>query len=186
MYETRRDVLLDAAGHLFVEKGMAATTIDDIVARAGVAKGTFYHYFKDRAAMIDALRERYVEHFLAAAETAVAARPEGDWTGRLAAWLDTTVRGYLSSYALHDVLFHEPTVTHRHPMGQVPIVRHLAALLADGAAAGVWDVEDDVATAVVIFHGLHGVVDEAIVTGGDTTDIARRAAKLFAKMVRRD
>ena len=35
--------LLDAAAALFVEKGVAATSIEDIAERAGVAKSTFYH-----------------------------------------------------------------------------------------------------------------------------------------------
>lgn len=34
-------MLLDAT--LFMEKGVVATTVDDIAARAGIAKGTFYH-----------------------------------------------------------------------------------------------------------------------------------------------
>ncbi len=54
----QRDVrlasLLDSAASLFVEKGVTATSIEDIAERAGVAKGTFYHYFHDRAAMLAA------------------------------------------------------------------------------------------------------------------------------------
>jgi AcrR family transcriptional regulator len=44
----KRDLLLTAAFDLFVEKGPGSTAIDDIVRRAGVAKGTFYLYFRDR------------------------------------------------------------------------------------------------------------------------------------------
>jgi AcrR family transcriptional regulator len=44
----KRDILLAAAFDLFVEKGPGGTAIDDIVRRAGVAKGTFYLYFHDR------------------------------------------------------------------------------------------------------------------------------------------
>jgi AcrR family transcriptional regulator len=44
----KRDLLLSAAFDLFVEKGPGSTAIDDIVRRAGVAKGTFYLYFRDR------------------------------------------------------------------------------------------------------------------------------------------
>ena len=52
--ELRSNEILDAAASLFVEKGVASTSIDDIVERAGVAKGTFYHYFSDRTGMLDA------------------------------------------------------------------------------------------------------------------------------------
>lgn len=48
----KRDLLLAAAFELFVEKGPGETAIDDIVRRAGVAKGTFYLYFRDRAEIL--------------------------------------------------------------------------------------------------------------------------------------
>lgn len=48
----KRDLLLAAAFELFIEKGPGETAIDDIVRRAGVAKGTFYLYFRDRAEIL--------------------------------------------------------------------------------------------------------------------------------------
>ena len=44
-----RDALLDAAEMLFGSEEISEVTIDDIVARAGVAKGTFYNHFVDKA-----------------------------------------------------------------------------------------------------------------------------------------
>ena len=40
--------LFTTAFELFTTKGLAKTTISDIVDQAGVAKGTFYLYFKDK------------------------------------------------------------------------------------------------------------------------------------------
>lgn len=44
----RKYDLLTAAADIFVEKGLHDTKISDIVARAGVAQGTFYLYFKNK------------------------------------------------------------------------------------------------------------------------------------------
>jgi len=44
----KRESLLDTAFKLFTEKGIHNTSIADIVEQAGVAKGTFYLYFKDK------------------------------------------------------------------------------------------------------------------------------------------
>lgn len=44
----KKDSLLDAAFGLFMENGFHKTSISDIVNQAGVAKGTFYLYFKDK------------------------------------------------------------------------------------------------------------------------------------------
>jgi len=45
--------LYDAAYELFTTKGINDTAINDIVKKAGVAKGTFYLYFKDKYHIID-------------------------------------------------------------------------------------------------------------------------------------
>jgi AcrR family transcriptional regulator len=44
----KKDALFSTAFELFTTKGLAKTTISDIVDKAGVAKGTFYLYFKDK------------------------------------------------------------------------------------------------------------------------------------------
>lgn len=44
----KRDSLLESAFSLFTSKGINKTSISDIVEKSGVAKGTFYLYFKDK------------------------------------------------------------------------------------------------------------------------------------------
>ena len=51
----KESTLLETAFHLFTGKGFAKTTISDIVQQAGLAKGTFYLYFKDKYDLRDKL-----------------------------------------------------------------------------------------------------------------------------------
>ena len=44
----KKDALFNTAFELFTTKGTNKTTISDIADKAGVAKGTFYLYFKDK------------------------------------------------------------------------------------------------------------------------------------------
>lgn len=44
----KKDALFNTAFDLFTTKGLNQTSISDIVSQAGVAKGTFYLYFKDK------------------------------------------------------------------------------------------------------------------------------------------
>lgn len=53
--EARPHELTTAALSLFVEKGYAATKLDDIAARAGVSKGTLYLYFDSKEALFKAV-----------------------------------------------------------------------------------------------------------------------------------
>ncbi len=49
------NTLLQTAFDLFTGKGFAKTTVSDIVNQAGLAKGTFYLYFKDKYDLRDKL-----------------------------------------------------------------------------------------------------------------------------------
>ena len=51
----KKEALFNTAYELFTTKGINATAISDIVEKAGVAKGTFYLYFKDKYDLRDRL-----------------------------------------------------------------------------------------------------------------------------------
>jgi len=66
--DVRLNEILDAAELLFIAKGYEQTTINDILAKVGIGKGTFYHYFKSKEEVMDAVIERMVESLKAAAK----------------------------------------------------------------------------------------------------------------------
>jgi len=51
----RRQAIIDAAMDEFIARGYAATRLDDVARRAGVAKGTIYLHFKDKEALFQEL-----------------------------------------------------------------------------------------------------------------------------------
>ncbi|WP_371818050.1 TetR/AcrR family transcriptional regulator [Bradyrhizobium sp. CCBAU 53421] len=51
----RRAAIINAAMDEFIARGFAATRLDDVAKRAGVAKGTLYLYFKDKESMFEEL-----------------------------------------------------------------------------------------------------------------------------------
>ncbi len=62
--EVRRGAILEAALAEFAERGFAAARLDDVAARAGVAKGTLYLYFKSKEALFEALIRNAVSPLL--------------------------------------------------------------------------------------------------------------------------
>ena len=72
--EATRDLLISTAREFFTEHGYAATSIDDIIQRAGVAKGALYHHFSGKdelfRAVYDAVQAEAVARVMAAAMTA--------------------------------------------------------------------------------------------------------------------
>ncbi|MDQ8730217.1 TetR/AcrR family transcriptional regulator [Bradyrhizobium sp. LHD-71] len=169
--EIRREELIDAAQALFLSKGFDATSVDEIVRAADVAKGTFYFYFKTKDEVLQALRTRFIEGFCSRVEAAVERCAADDWTGRLDAWIEAGVNGYLDEFKLHDLVFHEFHPSNRRMKHDNPVIVHLRALIEGGARARAWSVKHPHLTAVMLFNALHGAVDDAIVS---PTKVARK------------
>ncbi|MDO8755900.1 MAG: TetR family transcriptional regulator [Polaromonas sp.] len=53
-----RHRLLDAAEHVFSEKGVSRTSLHDIALAAGVSRGAIYWHFKNKADLFNAMMER--------------------------------------------------------------------------------------------------------------------------------
>lgn len=56
--EQTRENILNAAIGLFADKGVTATTLEDIAAAAHVTRGAIYWHFKNKLEIFDALHER--------------------------------------------------------------------------------------------------------------------------------
>lgn len=60
-----RNALMDAAEALILDQGFSATSIDRLIERAGVTKGTFFHHFPSKGDLARALVDRYAAADLA-------------------------------------------------------------------------------------------------------------------------
>jgi AcrR family transcriptional regulator len=177
---------MDAALHLFLDQGVATTTIEQITVGAAVAKGTFYLHFSSKEDVLIALRERFVRGLFDAVDTAVAERPNDDWRGRLEAWATAIINAYFDSIRLHDIVFHEFKPHSRAEHSDNVLVTHLAALLDAGTKAGAWQVEDSRFMAVFLFHGFHGIVDDVVVVEKRVNRgrLGKKLAEVFFRAVR--
>ena len=182
----RREDLLDAGLAVFREKGVRAATVEDVTTRAGVAKGTFYLYFKTKEELGAALRERFALDMLRTAEGVLAGLEADDWEARAEALVRSVVTFSLERRELAELVFHGLP-----PAGDGDLViaseRKVLALFRDtaarGAAAGRFDVRDPETTAALLFHGLHGVMMD-LAHQPDDAD-AERLVAAAAELLRR-
>jgi TetR/AcrR family transcriptional regulator, transcriptional repressor for nem operon len=63
--ESTRERLVAASERLIVRQGYAGTTVDDVLAATGLTKGAFFHHFRSKAELAQAVLERYAENDLA-------------------------------------------------------------------------------------------------------------------------
>lgn len=76
--ERRRETILETAAAVFAEKGYQRATVKEIAARAGIAPGTIYLYFKNKRDLLLAISDRLI------------AQPVGQALAKVA-YLDTEV-----------------------------------------------------------------------------------------------
>ena len=60
-YHERKNEILNTAQELFFTKGYKQTSVESIIKKVGVAKGTFYYYFKSKEDLLDKLVNRMTD-----------------------------------------------------------------------------------------------------------------------------
>lgn len=176
--EMRRQELVDAALNAFSAKGVAATSVDDIVRAAGVAKGTFYLYFTTKDDAVTAVAEQMVE--------AVATRIEADLTTvdrspveRLVA-IGGAMRQVGGKRHERELIktFHQPENRAVHDrMSERAFARLtplIAGIIADGIELGLFrpvDPRRAAAYVMACFGSLHEVVTEPVQLPAATAEL---------------
>ena len=59
--EKRKQELLKIAYDMFLSRGYENTSVDDIIAKAQIAKGTYYYYFPSKEKMLEDVIEMMIE-----------------------------------------------------------------------------------------------------------------------------
>lgn len=113
--DAKRTAMMQAAVHVFAEKGYHSATVRDVVQAADVAIGTFYFYFPDKETLFVHLYEETADFLLQTIGQAMA--------GRLT--LSQQVYAGLSAYM--NIAVYEPAVVQLLLVGGVGTVPSLTA-----------------------------------------------------------
>ena len=84
-----RERIVGTAADLIGERGVAETSLDDVIGRAGVSKSQLYHYFDDREALLRAVVAYNTDGVLAAQEPHLGSLDS--WSS-IRAWFDSLVQ----------------------------------------------------------------------------------------------
>jgi AcrR family transcriptional regulator len=136
-----REHLVAVARQRFSEQGYAATSIEDIVQRAGVAKGALYHHFSGKDALFRAVYEAVLADVVSAVMAAASAEQE-PWASvraGLAAFLDASLDpGFRRIVILESVSVLQPEVREAEiGQAELPMLRTVLTPLAGAALPGV-------------------------------------------------
>lgn len=132
--QQRTDALIEAGLELFLARGVANVSIDDIARAGGMAKGNFYRYFDDKGALVDAILAPLASEVRTAMRKCAVAigRAENDQQldGAYAVLAADLAQAALPRLPVVQLYLQENRAPH-HPSGAG--VKALAAEMSDGA-----------------------------------------------------
>ena len=146
--------ILEAAEEVLRRHGPAKANVVDVARTLGVSHGSVYRHFPSKAALRDAVTERWLAEI--SEPLGAVAAGSGRPTERLAGWLDTLV-GSKRRKALNDpelfATYVELTADARDVVRAhvETLVDQLARIIADGVAEGDFVTEDASAAARAVF-----------------------------------
>ena len=153
-----RTLLIETAAQLFSTQGYDRTSVESIIAKAGVSKGAFYHHFSSKDEMLDAVTSQLDAEAADAIRAAVGERSIGA-LARLNRFFVTSRSWSLTHFSLVremiDVLFREENVRMRRKV-EVHAAALIEPLLADiirqGNEEGVFDLSEPEESARMILQ----------------------------------
>ena len=173
--------ILDVAAALFLSKGLEATTVDEIVAAASIAKGTFYHHFASKTALIDALRLTVISDFEEHLESRLAQCPPGDISLKLDVWVRAVCEGYILMIPRHQLAFSDKE--YHWTVSDAKFSQCLVSILKQGNKEGCWLVKNPGIAATFIVRGLLGVIDDQLLARKSLKTIHRHIGDLVRAAV---
>lgn len=152
-HEAKRRQILDVAGELFLRKGYANSSIDEIAAALGVGKPFIYYYFSDKLTIFETLCVESSNLTSQAFES--LASDDRSSTNRLRDGLYELIVRYLHSFAGGALYYKENalltgTAAEIVRKNALKLHQDLTEILEDGRKTGEFAFEDTKLTALLI------------------------------------
>lgn len=153
--EVRRAEIVETADRLFRKIGYAKCSVEMIIREVGVAKGTFYYYFKSKPDILEAIVEKTLSQIVELAE-GVATDPSLTALQKMERLLGNSHIGDDDSLEVAEML-HLPENRELHELTNIQTVLQLSPILAriveQGIGEGVFAVDRPLETIQFLFTG---------------------------------
>ncbi len=142
-HDERKKEILDTAEKLFSQKGYAQCSVNEILTEIGIAKGTFYHYFKSKEEVLDAIIERGTAKIISRAEAAAKSIYYTPEEKLMRIFLSMRIEQEMEPGLLDEI--HKPENALMHQKSLCSIVSKLTPILVtvieDGIKEGIFQSE---------------------------------------------
>ncbi len=180
--DVRRQEIVDAARHLFQTAGYEQTTMQDVMERLNIAKGTIYHYFVSKEALLEAVVESIVDETIGQMQQAMPGL-KGNALEKVGFLLAASNMAAENREVL-DPLHHPANMEMHHRFLAVTILK-LAPLYADlirqGCEEGIFQTDTPLECAEFILSAVQFLTDVGIYPW--TKEVLVRRAQAFPGII---
>ncbi len=168
--EERRQEIVQSAERLFRKVGFAKCSVDMIIRDVGVAKGTFYYYFKSKEEILEAVADRALDQIVDMAEQ-VASETSLSALAKMELLLSGSHIGDDDTLELAQML-HLPANRELHEITNIQTVLRLPPILAQiveqGIREGVFATKRPLETIQFLFSGAQFLLDGGLFQFSET------------------
>ncbi|XKM14384.1 TetR/AcrR family transcriptional regulator [Orbaceae bacterium ac157xtp] len=157
-----KDLLMNAAEKLFLEKGVAATSVTDILTASKQAKNAFYDNYNCKEELVADMRARYDRRISAELLREIDKIPINQSEKMLKAWIETYIKLYINSYHIYDIMYDNSSLNRYKKNQTDPVLNVLIDTIENGNIEGIWSIEEPRLAAAMIKAGVHAIADEFI------------------------
>lgn len=181
-FADRKADIVKAAGHLFQSKEYDKTTMQDVMEALGVAKGTIYHYFKSKEALLEAVIEDVVDRNMSKMQ-AIVKEARGNALQKMKLLVATGRVSERNENILEQL--HKPGNSGMHCRLLAEILTRQAPLYAEviqqGCEEGIFKTEAPLECAEFILSGIQFLTDIGIYPW--TPEALSRRMLAFPKLI---
>ena len=164
--DVRRLEIIHAAEELFTKKGYEKTSVEAIIKKAGIAKGTFYYYFKSKKEILEAIVEQ-ISVSMAAYFTSIVEQSNLTAIQKFKRMIRGPEKKKLTSSSAMQII-HKPENRELQEKLNIQAIENIAPLIAkvleQGKDEGVFTAAPSVELVQLILAGSQFVLDSGLFT----------------------
>lgn len=173
--EDRQGEILDVSERLFAERGYAKTSVQTIIDTVGIAKGTFYHHFRSKSELLDAMVQRVAAeiftHLQPVLDDPTSSAPDKlvTYFQRAGSYKAARAGFIVDLFRALELEANAQVKARLHDVSVETTARHLARIIAQGVDEGAFDCRHPQHTGrsvQAVFESSRAIWAQAMAPGG--------------------
>ncbi len=163
-YEDRKNEIVETAERLFRTKGYETCTVNDILKEVAIAKGTFYHYFKSKKEVLDAVVAKYSALIISKAKEVQEAEDLSPTEKLVKVFLAMNISNDVGSDVMNEMHKAENALLHQKTLQEIVtrVAPILVKVIEEGEEKNLWSCKYPLEYMQILLTASIALMDEGI------------------------